>query len=79
MASLANATPVSPVVVDGRLRVEFTATKDITPGKKKLSGTMVYVVNPWFYKPGKTLLTIKLCLLIFVYSWCYAENQHEME
>ena len=32
--SMANATPVSPVVVDGRLRVEFTALKDITPGEK---------------------------------------------
>ena len=32
--SMANDTLVSPLVVDSRLRVEFNATKDITPGEK---------------------------------------------
>ena len=60
--SMANATPAPPVLVEGRLRVGFVATQNIGPGTKI---TWDYGVRgePWLCKPGKTLLTLKLCSL----------------
>ena len=53
---------VPPVLVEGRLRVGFVATKNIAP---ETEITLDYGVHgePWLCKPGKTLLTLKLCSL----------------
>ena len=51
-----NATPVPPVVVEGRLRVAFIATKPIQAGDEI---TWDYGVRgePWLSKQGNTLVT----------------------
>ena len=51
--SLANAMPVLPVVVEGRLRVGFVATKDIAPGQEIVWDYGVRG-EPWQCRSGKT-------------------------
>ena len=49
---MANATPVPPVVVQGRLRVGFVATRQIQPGEEVLWDYGVRG-EPWLRKQGK--------------------------
>ena len=51
--SLENAMPVLPVVVEGRLRVGFVATKDIAPGQEIVWDYGVRG-EPWQCRSGKT-------------------------
>ena len=57
---MANAVPVPPVLIEGRLRVGFVATRDIPAGSEILWDYGVRG-EPWLCKPVNILLTLKLC------------------
>lgn len=64
---MANAVPVPPVLIEGRLRVGFVATRDIPAGSEILWDYGVRS-EPWLCKPGNILLTLKLCSEIQSYD-----------
>ena len=64
---MAKAAPVPPVVVEGRLRVTFIATKPIQAGDDI---TWDYGVHgePWLSKQGNTLVTLLVTFVITTFS-----------